>query len=1048
MNKKQTWLSLGILSFVALGIGAYVNAQELPLTTVVTQLFGREALVEGEKEFKYKNDLVINPDGKALESGPIQGKITTDVLTAKEFNRLLEMAAEGGANLPSCVDGEILVYDELNSDWKCGVGGSGTGTGLTQDVCAWTDWFRAENGNSPQLVPVGHYVAGADYQATTGGNDGVLRIYHCEGSGGTGGVTGGTGSPAFHTCNNDGTAVKGTDEACTAAQADGGKGTDRYRAFNCKAEDYQNVEVASNLWYRNGSWSSQVSNTNVLCTNGTIVVADLEGSGGGIGSGTPGTTDLMTPNYTTGYSSYTGNVDASGYDFIEFGGFDAKGGSPWGSVDRGVASTITPVVSGGKAAINLGSNGQDAHIKIDFNGNKEMTFSLLGNDGGTPKLAFVRGITVGSGGGATGGGSTGGGSGVVFIPPVEIVSSNTTGTVPDTTVDVSSYLPAGITTVILEIEGGDNANLANAYVIDPNTGEDLLLIHATGYGGGDAVRSSNQGLYPISAAGELTYKITDNFDTGVIVRLIGYVGGSGGGSMKPGWPDAIKCSVTAPQNWGSEVFFYLAAGDYSSKVAYRFSHAERYVDISYNLDKTFNSSGYKEGNGSGPALTTDCSGKSIDDLYAEGKAFNFGGGSTGTGGTTSLNNIGCADGQVLSGFDENGDPKCTVLGGGNEYTTSPPMIFELNTGAQTTDWTCWDNIDLKDYCGDYDGCVIKMIMNHKTDANDQVRVIDNHIYMEEPDSFSSNKKTGQVYGWTRQDGGDYAWINGSGTRTDTITGPWGWSYIYNFKHSYCPEHASHKAYPANEPYKFSFMTHPHVRTKYIVYDSYSDQAPIEVIQDCASQDGVEVDGKCILPRTPLKDLAISEYGEGGTRSPADTPRNYAKLIQNNNLDEGKKYAFILATSGERMGERTILVDGTDKNKKMNSRCYNSGWLSGDDIKFSHMDGTGAPGNGMISYQGTFEYGTDKTIPSYTPLGTWGDFMTQWTTGTPLNYTDIAAYTSACSDPGKGGYMMYIFEYDELKNIMDAFYAKTGSAYYKFNDPLSSDSALRNNHWIK
>lgn len=700
--------------------------------------------------------------------------------------------------------------------------------------------------------------------------------------------------------------------------------------MNCEVSDYLNVELASNMWYKSGAWSTQVSNTNVLCDNGTILVADLQGtagtggngpvSGGGIGS--------WEPIDITGTEPF----DASCEYRMKFANPDPIAGTD----PYAYAGTVAP-----ERLILWSGFGSSLNVRADSK-------TIYRRD--NTASAYVIDVIEKRCGGGTGGGANCG------------------------WYDFDEYVDDALNNPILATGVADGERVAKC----KKTSE-LKADGATGL-----CQFQHQGGKWVSGYLGTAGSKCDNEEC--------YIGCE---------EDSQSSSCGIPQSKGGST----SSWDKESRKGYK---AQYYAC---------------KGGGSG--------------------------GTSGPGTGVDLKNLGCADGQLLSGFDENGDAKCTTINGGAEYTANPPMIFELNKGSNTTDWTCWDNIDLKDYCGDFDGCTIKMIMNHKTDGNDQVRIIDQHIYMEEPDSFSSNNKTGQVYGWNRQSGGgDYSWINGTGTRLDTITGPWNWAYIFNYKHNYCPEHSTHKAYPANEPYKFSFMTHPHVRTRYIVYDSLSDQAPIEVIQDCASQDGVEVDGKCILPRTPLKDLAISEYGEGGTRSPADTPRNYAKLIQNNNLDEGKKYAFILATSGERMGERTILTDGVDKNKKMKSRCYNSGYLSGNDIKFSHMDGTGAPGNGMISYQGTFEYGTDKTIPSYTPLGTWGDFMTQWTTGTPLNYTDIAAYTSACSDPGKGGYMMYIFEYDELKNIMDAFYARTGASYHKFNDPLSSDPALRNNHWIK
>ena len=70
--------------------------------------------------------------------------------------------------------------------FSCGGGGSG----LSQDNCAWTEWFRQEEcsdgcASSPQYVPEGSYIAGIDYDAVTGGADGKIRFYYCEGSSGS-----------------------------------------------------------------------------------------------------------------------------------------------------------------------------------------------------------------------------------------------------------------------------------------------------------------------------------------------------------------------------------------------------------------------------------------------------------------------------------------------------------------------------------------------------------------------------------------------------------------------------------------------------------------------------------------------------------------------------------------------------------------------------------------------------------------------------------------------------------------------------------------------
>lgn len=54
---------------------------------------------------------------------------------------------------------------------------------------------------------------------------------------------------------------------------------------------------------------------------------------------------------------------------------------------------------------------------------------------------------------------------------------------------------------------------------------------------------------------------------------------------------------------------------------------------------------------------------------------------------------------------------------------------DVNNGANTTNYVCVE-INLQTPCGDEDGCRIRMVLAHKTDSSDQVRIIDQHIFME------------------------------------------------------------------------------------------------------------------------------------------------------------------------------------------------------------------------------------------------------------------------------------------------------------------------------
>jgi hypothetical protein len=142
--------------------------------------------------------------------------------------------------------------------------------------------------------------------------------------------------------------------------------------------------------------------------------------------------------------------------------------------------------------------------------------------------------------------------------------------------------------------------------------------------------------------------------------------------------------------------------------------------------------------------------------------------------------------------------------------SKPPLKFEVYNPDKTT----WANVDkdLKEYCGDDDGCRIKFLMQHELDRLDQVRCIEALIYMEQKD-VSKNQHPG-VYGWTKQSGGgNLSWITGTSAKYK-IWGPWGWSFIFNYDHPY----TGGKGVVYTNPYKFNFLTHPYVRLNVIIYD--------------------------------------------------------------------------------------------------------------------------------------------------------------------------------------------------------------------------------------
>jgi hypothetical protein len=165
------------------------------------------------------------------------------------------------------------------------------------------------------------------------------------------------------------------------------------------------------------------------------------------------------------------------------------------------------------------------------------------------------------------------------------------------------------------------------------------------------------------------------------------------------------------------------------------------------------------------------------------------------------------------------DPKATLDIKGNAMVSGtingedPPMKFTVGNPREQTKWLAEEK-DLRDYCGDQDGCRIRLLMQHE--INDEVRTISEEIYIEQP-QISNNKEPG-LRGWTRQSGGgDFGWILDWPGHLYDLFYPWSWFWAKNYRHENAYGTRG-PAYTGTDRYKISFMSHPHVTTTVIIYD--------------------------------------------------------------------------------------------------------------------------------------------------------------------------------------------------------------------------------------
>jgi|LGVF01.1.fsa_nt_gb hypothetical protein len=112
---------------------------------------------------------------------------------------------------------------------------------------------------------------------------------------------------------------------------------------------------------------------------------------------------------------------------------------------------------------------------------------------------------------------------------------------------------------------------------------------------------------------------------------------------------------------------------------------------------------------------------------------------------------------------------------------------------------------------DVDGGTIRLIMQHETDASDQVRIIDEHIGTEyDYDSYGRRGRNSGRYGWTRQSGGgDFSWILGDNS-AHNLADPWHWAWIVDYRWG-----QGNSVLPRDV---IRIYSHPHVTTRVIIKD--------------------------------------------------------------------------------------------------------------------------------------------------------------------------------------------------------------------------------------
>ena len=118
------------------------------------------------------------------------------------------------------------------------------------------------------------------------------------------------------------------------------------------------------------------------------------------------------------------------------------------------------------------------------------------------------------------------------------------------------------------------------------------------------------------------------------------------------------------------------------------------------------------------------------------------------------------------------------------HTINAPFIngiqhfqyIAVGSKYRADDWQAV-NEDIGNLCGDGDGCVMRILLTNT--SNDQVRMIVEHIYIEQAET-SLNKNKG-LSGFTYElAGNEQYFVLDTEEKQDIIPKPWGWLYVRNY----------------------------------------------------------------------------------------------------------------------------------------------------------------------------------------------------------------------------------------------------------------------------
>ncbi len=146
------------------------------------------------------------------------------------------------------------------------------------DAIANAAWIYLRSGNKQTVYLIDTSNNGVQNVTAAWGWRATKIEKLCGGGGGTT-VAGGL---ALYKCTNA-QSLDSTNAPCYGASRNGGAGTNQYRVVSCSNTDASGTYTAGGLLnfgdFISNKWSFHINNSNIACTDGTVLVMDIQGGG-------------------------------------------------------------------------------------------------------------------------------------------------------------------------------------------------------------------------------------------------------------------------------------------------------------------------------------------------------------------------------------------------------------------------------------------------------------------------------------------------------------------------------------------------------------------------------------------------------------------------------------------------------------------------------------------------------------------------------------------------------------------------------------------------